>query len=1031
MIFQKELISSLQTHADRIAIEVENKTISYQEVFDRANCLTRFLLAKGLPSETPIGILLQDRVSVICSMIGIMNARCVAVPLDPAMPFIRRKSIADDLSMEYFVTADEGKDWDFERIMESRGNAPVSFPEFQENDSVYVYFTSGSTGKPKGIIGRNKSLLQFIEWEITEFAINKDYRVSQFVTPTFDAFLRDIFVPLMAGGTICIPPEKDDFLTSDNMISWIDEKKITLIHCVPSLFRVINQGNLHKELFEGLKYVLLSGEKIVPSSLCKWFDTFGERIQLVNMYGATESTMVRTFYRIAPQDAVKPKISIGKPLPGTELQVVKGDELKPCNIYVPGELIIISDYLSKGYVGNPELNANKFIKMTDSHGKETLAYRTGDLARKIVNGEIELLGREDRQVKLRGVRVELDEIENILSENELVENSVIIVHSEQGVEDDILLAFVIPNSIGAASNNITDNLKTFAESRLPVYMLPADYIIVDSFPLLSNGKINLKELLNKRHSKEIIAPANQMEEQLLSIWKEMLGNKEISTHDSFHQIGGNSLSLMRLIARIYKEYGVRISLNELFQNLTISKQAELISNSKKNSLYVIHKAGFKDNYHLSSAQERVYYYYQLDKNSTAYNMPVALEMGDNVNINKLKFALSMLVNRHEALRTRFVFENGQIYQQVLLDVDFEIKEIDATGQDINGVITDLIRPFNLSLAPLLKAYIIHSGDNSSVLFLDVHHIICDGASQIHLMEDLKAFYNNESPDPLKLQYKDYAEWEQNLKMTEEYVAHREFWLKAFEGGDIPQLTLPVTEEEVGAKGGNVLFTISKEVLEPFNALLKEKEITQFSGMMALYFLYICQLSGQKDIVVGTNTTGRIQEELDGVVGMFAKTLPIRFRLRSDMSLEELLTELHQYLVKATSKQVYDLIDIITELNKDRETPLNDLFSVLFVFQNFQTESQDFQSTNFKPLPIAEADIKYPITLFAHEGKTDYSFRFEYSGRYFTEADARLLSSRFIEMVERVCNNLSADVLSYVNINDDLTEDIPESVDFNF
>ncbi|MEL7148984.1 MAG: non-ribosomal peptide synthetase, partial [Bacteroidota bacterium] len=384
----------------------------------------------------------------------------------------------------------------------------------------------------------------------------------------FDAFLRDIFAPLLAGGTICVPPREDDFFTFDKMRSWINEQEITLIHCVPSVFKVLNSNGLSQDDLGRLKYVLMSGEKIAPASLKPWYQLFEDRIQLVNFYGTTEVTMIQSMYKIQPKDVNRVRMPIGNPIPDTELLILD-EEMKSCRPLITGDLYIVTRYGSKGYLNNDQLNDEKFI--TRESGD--IAFKTGDKARTSADGNIEILGRDDRQIKLNGIRVELDEIESVISE---VEEITEVVVTEDKDQPGTLIAFVIKNKTEQIDDKWKSVLTDHLANHLPAYMIPADFVSLDSFPRLFNGKLNYKKLMESRVSTELVQPANDMETRVLDIWKEVLNKQDISVTATIQSVGGNSLSIMRLIAKIYSEYNIRLALSEIFSHSTIRKQAGLL-----------------------------------------------------------------------------------------------------------------------------------------------------------------------------------------------------------------------------------------------------------------------------------------------------------------------------------------------------------------------------------------------------------------------------------------------------------------------
>jgi mycobactin peptide synthetase MbtE len=1034
MIFQNELNRHLRSGGEKIAIQQGNKSISYSQLLGEANSVTEYLLGKELPAQAPVGILLGDRTEMIVAMIGTINARGTFVFLDAGLPTARLAAIRDQLHLEHLIVAGGsvvpevfgGLSIYFYPKMISAQTGNISYPEFTGEDSVYVYFTSGTTGTPKGIVGKNESLLQFLQWEIAEFGISSRSRFSQFVSPYFDAFLRDVFAPLFANGVICIPPADGDFLTAEKMTRWIDENKVTHIHCVPTLFGVINNESLTDLHFGCLEYIFLSGEKIDPSGLVNWYRIFSDRIQLVNLYGPTETTMIRSSYRIQPEDAQKTRIPVGKPIADTEFLVVANDH-KPCDISLVGDLYIITDYMTKGYLNAPPSDRERFGQI-EYDGRLRKAFRTGDRARKLPGGNFELIGREDRQVKLWGIRVELDEIEAILCQEPGVKQAVVIHHENN------LAAFVTRKRPEVDPAQFIVALEAHAKLRLPKYMVPSPIVEVTEFLLLPNGKINYGALVEqlKATCREIVQPIHPAERQLLGIWMEILGNKPISTEDNFHTIGGNSLGMMRLIGKIYKQFGVRISLSQLFKNLTIKQQARLVDQTGGDNVMTIEKAGKLDLYPLSAAQERIYYNYQLNTAGTAYNLPFAWEIHEG-EIGKIESAIDKLVMRHESLRTQFRFEGNQVFQTILENVPFSITRLycDNSTEDIRRALLNFIQPFDLSCAPLFRAAQIFAGEERRILIIDTHHIVCDGMSQVNLLSEFWQLIHDKELPPFKVQYKDYAEWERKFKQSAAYLAQREFWLKSFEGG-IPKLQLPVTVQDQQAPemdGASIGFSIENQLMHPITEALKANGITEFSGMFAVYFIFLSQISGQDDIVIGTNTSGRIQEEVMGLVGMFAKTLPIRLQLHPDLSFLEFAKVVNQQLIEANSHQLYDLSDIVTEL-KLKHMKASELFSAMFVFQNFERGWKKAEGIRFAEFEIENTTAKYPLSLFVSIGECGYQFRLEYSTQSFSAYDIQLLVGKFKGLIKALSEGPDQKVIDCWEQESEM-DTIAEDIVFNF
>lgn len=1020
MIFQEELRNSFLVNAQRTAIEADGVSLTYAQLKTRSDAVTAYLLEQGMVDQEVIGVYLEDRLDIVIAMIGIMNAGCVFVPLDTSLPQRRLSMILNDLNPECIVSGLQNPVPDssisvvaLQTIATSQQHASdLIYPRVDKDDSIYIYYTSGSTGTPKGIVGKNESLKQFVRWEIDAFSIDGGDRVSQLTSPYFDAFLRDVFVPLFAGATLCIPSAKDDFFTVDNLSHWIDSQRITLIHCVPTVFRVILSEIPSGDAFQSLKRVLLSGERIIPSELKDWYRHFNDRVSLVNLYGPTETTMIRFYYPIQPSDVSLQRIPIGQPISnGSFLIADKG--LTPCKMLVPGELYILSQYGTKGYLNAPDSTAEKFFTIENDDGDLLPAFKTGDNAKLLANGQVDLLGRQDRQVKIRGIRIELDEIENVAMRSELVKNAAAVKQEEQNGNEALTL-FVVEKE-QACDGKL--QAKAWLEQQLPAYMMPSALIAVDAFPKLPNGKIDYRALSAMQPAASVVAPKNEVEEKLLVIWREILGNKPISIDENFISVGGNSLSVMRLIARIYKEFQSRVTLADIFSNLTIAEQAKLLEKSSRNNLYVIPQARVQPSYPLSMVQERMYFNYELDMSSTVYNMPLAWEIIGPVDSEKLRTAFVALTDRHVSLRTAFRFEDGSLKQVICSSYDFVLEEKQLNAGSTDEAVADFVRPFDLGKAPLIRAGVLTLSTGRRILAVDTHHICCDGISQSILLSDFLRLYNGEKLKPLAIQYPDYAVWERGFRKTEEYKAHRQFWLQSFEG-EVPVIEWPNSngrpDEDFGNNavtrpdndGGNLRWTADPILVDKLTRQWAEWNLTPFSGFFAIHLLFLAHWTEQEDLVVGINTSGRLQDELEGVTGMFAKTVPIRTKIDRSLSIKNFVQQIHRQVAEAGSRQLYDLADIVACLNAGRKSPINTLFDTVFVFQNFVFDGSNEQ---FNKLALKKRMAKYPLTFFVTEVAAGVHFDVEYATHFWQAGSIQQLIEQYAKFLSTFGDNIDGTI----------------------
>ena len=551
---------------ERIAIEWHDQEISYGTLDGVANRVANCLIANGVSPGSIAVVMLDNRIATIAALLGIFRAGAVFVPLDVSSPEERLGRIVADLSPDVFIIGEPYREkvnaigshgrtckvitlgsWSRSATFDD-GLSPVdkSLKDFSaESPAIridpdvirYIYYTSGSTGQPKGIAGRLAGLSHFIQWEIETFNIDVGWRVSQFISPTFDAYFRDVLVPLCAGGTVCIPPDSPGNLRSDILIDWIDRGRINLIHCVPSVLQVVLGGNLDSEKFKSLKYVLLSGEVLHVSDVKRWMEVLGDRIALVNLYGSTETTMVKFFHIVQQSDLSRGFIPIGKPMEGARALILD-DQQRVCPPGVAGEIYIRTPFRTLGYYKNPDATNEVFVQNPFNDHPNDLIYRTGDLGLILNDGNFRFLGRKDNQVKIRGIRVELGEIENHLLNHPLVGAAVVLARED--VPGDVRLAayIVAKQGAGPSIKDLRDRLRR----ELPEYMVPSAFVFLDSLPLTSNGKVDRQALpvpsQNRAELEEsFVAPRTPTEEMLAGIWAQLLHVEQVGIHDSFFDLG--------------------------------------------------------------------------------------------------------------------------------------------------------------------------------------------------------------------------------------------------------------------------------------------------------------------------------------------------------------------------------------------------------------------------------------------------------------------------------------------------------------
>lgn len=579
---QEIFSAAAERYKDHPAIDFADQTTTYAALEAKANNLANFLVASGTQKGSIVAVLIEDPVEVIAAIIGILKAGCVFVPLDPSIPEKRLEVMVSEVSPGWFLSESRFTAI-AERIASSTariipveehaafGNYERPNREYQPDDVCYVFFTSGSTGKPKGIVGRLKGIDHFIKWETKALGLSEGVRVSQLTTPAFDAVLRDIFVPLSVGGTICIPPGRETILDIKKLIDWIDIQGVNVVHCVPSLFRAIVNEDLNSDYFAELTHILMAGEPLLPSDVGKWTAKFGDRVQLVNLYGPSETTMTKFAYFVKPGDSELESISIGKPIEGCAAILVDAEN-KVCGPGTVGEIYIRTPYRTHGYFNQPELTQQVFIPNPFSSDPNDIVYKTGDLARVMADGNFEFLGRRDLQVKIRGTRIELSEIDKLLRTHEAVKD-VAVIDREDANGNKYLCAYVV---LGQPVE--TGEFRDYLSSRLPHEMVPSAFVLMDKLPRTISGKVDRKALpapgqLRAELEKLFTPPRTPIEETLVQIWIEVLGIDRVGIDDNFFEMGGHSLLVFQVISRAREAFGVDLPLRTLFEAPTIEQQS--------------------------------------------------------------------------------------------------------------------------------------------------------------------------------------------------------------------------------------------------------------------------------------------------------------------------------------------------------------------------------------------------------------------------------------------------------------------------
>jgi amino acid adenylation domain-containing protein len=1061
--FQDELEKRLTKFKINTAIEYKNRSITYGEIDRRANGVANWILNKGIKKGSLIGILTGDRLEFILAIIGILRAGCVFVPLDTNNPVDRLCVLINTVGLRYIFCDKTNFDKFTPGLVANTLKEPVEFivgagsylneeiagnvnkplVTYRGDDPVYVYFTSGTSRMPKAVLGKNIGLLHFIAWEIDTFGIDETFRVSQFTTTGFDAFLRDLFVPLFSGGTLCIP---DDGIMSNGaeFIDWIDKAAIDVIHCVPSVFRLIDTTLLTPGHFKKLKYIMLSGERIDVSNLVNWYNIFDRRIQLVNFYGPTETTMIKSYYMIQKSDVEKENIPIGKPIRGTRL-IVCNEKMEMCDELIKGEIYIRTPYMTLGYCNDIDLNKERFIKNPFTGKPGDILYKTGDIGRFLLDGNIEFLGRVDRQVKIRGVRIELEEIENLVIKNAAVKEAVVLKKETPG-HDDFLCAYVTRYETNRQDENLfSDDLMAGLKKILPDYMVPTKIIIVAEMPRLPNGKVDINALPDPLEvtEAEFIPAGNDVEKKLVELWSGILGIEEmkISIKEPFFSLGGNSLNVMALLAKIQREFNVLFTLGEIFKKNTVEMQAEFIMSSRESKYEAIVPLEKKEYYEVSFAQRRIWVLGHIKGASVAFNMPMAFSIEGELNREAFINAFKTLVERHESLRTVFIPEAGEIKQKILAVQDipfklesFDIRELQGEERESKALELAAVKsnsPFDLSTGPMFRIGLVRLEDMKYLFLFNIHHIIADYVSMDILIREIFILYaahreaGSNPLKPLRIHYKDYAAW-QNSRLTGKYLEeHRRYWLNCFK--DIPPMAeLPLDRPRPAVqsyKGGHVEFKVMEPVRQALKNLGEQNGVTLFMTLLSALGVLLYYYTGQDDIVIGAPIADREHVDLENQIGLCLNTIAMRIRLEAEEPFSQLLEKVKRVTRDAMEHQLYPFDMLVEDLALKRETGRTPLFDVMIDMLNLTSPRKPGINSDLKITPFKTGweTAKFDLTFYIAEGKDTLGIKLEYNADIFEHETVKSIAERCRVLLNEITKNPQT-IISEIHLEETL--DVP-------
>ncbi|MEL6864783.1 MAG: amino acid adenylation domain-containing protein [Bacteroidota bacterium] len=1004
-LFQKQVEKSPAA----IALYYGEEALNYRDLDRASDVLGQELLQKNGAGHHLIGLCMNPSTELIIAMLAILKIGKAYLPIDPLYPSERMAYLLEDSGLTLLLSSGEVAAYlhlsdavDLilvdQKVLSEREWSAMEW-SFDLQQLAYVMYTSGSTGRPKGVMIDHLALVDYALHCKSYFEISPEDTILQQASIAFDTVVEEVYPALISGASIRIDPD-----TGKNMESiknWIAKGQLSLISTTPMILHELNQ---EVEELGRLRCLISGGELLRKGDIDRLFG----QLRLVNTYGPTETTVCATYHDI---EQLSKTSLIGRPIHNRSIWILGPDQnLLP--IGAVGEICIAGLGLAKGYWNRPELSAQKFIDHPFVKGEKM--YRTGDRGRWLANGQIEFMGRQDDQVKIRAYRIELGEIEAVLNQVAGIRQSVIRV-SEQQLGHKQLLAYIVLENEALSKEEIRQALA----QQLPQYMIPSGWIFLDQMPLNAHGKIDRQALpqsnVQTTASNNYRPPQTIVEKKLVDIWKTFLQKDRIGLDDNFFDLGGHSLLAVKVLSAARKALEVAIPLRVLFQSATLGQLAAYIEqHAPKNQGLLLRPQDRKTSKGLLSfAQERLWLIDQLE-GSVPYHISTVLNVKGPLNRKALESAFQQIIERHEVLRTVYNQEEGRAIQEVRSNKDWQI--LDETKPELadpkqwEAWLTNVLnRPFNLAKDSMIRVHLAELGQEEFTLVIILHHIAADGWSMAILIDELLSLYQSTIEDQrpnlpaLPIQYWDYAHWQRKVLDSQTLSDQLLWWEKELLGAASLELPTDFSRPSIqSTRGGHLYFELDAPLTTQIRQLAKGAGATLFMTLLAAFKILLHKYSGQNDISIGTPVAQREQEALERLIGFFVNTLVLRSRIQTEDSFAQLLAQVKRETLEAFAHQEVPFEQVVERLAPERDMSRSPLFQVMFALQNIPVAQVTEQSDiTFSLATNTAARSKFDLSLMVVEQEEGLGLEYEYCSDLFLPESIERLQRHFEYLLRRL------------------------------
>ena len=1008
---------------DHICLIFADQQLTNREVNNRANRLARTIqeTVKNrcdgiMPPDTCVVVCCEPRLEINIAALAVLKAGCVYVPVnyneaperigfiirDCKTPLVLTTSryhwlLAHDPS--YSSLALDAYPWSGITEAPDGNNTPETL--------AYIIYTSGTTGQPKGAMIRHQSVVNFILDCLQRFdVLDKDVFLQR-TAHGFDATIWEMFWSMATTCPTVIASEqaRQDIRL---LLDIIDQHRVSIAIMVPAILEeiILWLEQNRRAMPASMRMLACIGEPLSTRLANRTLSRCSDHGCLYNVYGPAEATIHVTTHQYHQNQLSGGDVPIGRGIANTRLYVLD-DWHNPVPVGVNGSLYLGGVPLAIGYLNRPELTTTAFIDnpfTDDSHPGYDRLYRTGDLVRWLDSGELLYIGREDQQIKIRGLRIEPGEIEQCLAGLDGIQQAVVLPRARQTSTDhrlDYLVAWYI-----ADQPIDNDTLREQLSRQLPAYMVPAAFMPVDSFPVTGNGKLDTRALPEPelQITDDYVAPSNATEERLCQLWASLLAVEQVGMHDNFFHLGGDSLLAIRLCQQISDALSVDAPVALLFQYPTIATLAPQLTDQ----ISLIPAQGLTHG-PMSFTQQRLWFIEQFEQGTSAYHIPLLIRLDSESDGEQLVRVVQLLADRHPVLRTRFFMDDqGQRTQQVG-EEPLTVERRELARAELDDAQAEVINTsFDLSRDYPLRMVLFDTKEHSALLLL-FHHIAVDGWSLDILCQEMAMLYQAGVTDvngmtallpTLGIDYLDFTLWQQETWQESLMTRQGQWWQQQLAG--LEPLNLPLDyprPQQFDYRGQCRQFTLTRKLSQQLQQLARDQQTTLYTVMLSAFALLLSRYSGQDDLAVGSPVANRHHPQLEPLVGFFANTLVVRTTVDGQQRFRDLVSQVHNTVTHMQQYQEIPFEQLVEQLAVERDPSRHPLFQVMFAVQHFAAHGN--ASLQFMPIPNQATAAKFDLTLIIDDSGEQFTGWLEYPVALFKTATIEQLWHRYVLVLEQV------------------------------